>query len=139
LHQLSLIFITILWGLGFVVTKGALDQVGPITFSSWRFVAATLLIIPYWCYRGVDAQFFRALKGGMVMGLLLTAGYISQTIGLKYTSNGKAAFITGLYVVLIPFLAWLLLKKKPQLLPVIGTIIAALGLGFLSFDKNWQV
>jgi drug/metabolite transporter (DMT)-like permease len=72
------------------------------------------------------------LKYGAVAGVVLAFAYITQTIGLELTTASISGFLTGLYVVLTPLLAWLVLKQKISLKIAIGAVLAAIGLGVLS-------
>lgn len=139
LYEGLLILVTVVWGLGFVLTKNALDAVGPITFMSWRFTVAAVLISLFCLRRRFILESKRSLAAGILVGSLLATGYIFQTIGLRLTTNGKTAFITGLQVVFIPLFATFTFTKKPRLQTVICTIIAAIGLGFLTLGQNWQI
>jgi drug/metabolite transporter (DMT)-like permease len=130
-----LALVALIWGSTFVVVKNALDAVGPFTFVAWRFwLAASLLVILFrHRLRGLGRG--ELLAGGLI-GLWLALGYILQTIGLQYTTTGKAGFITGLNVVMVPVFATLLLRRPPGRAPLIGILSAAVGLGFLSLDTN---
>jgi drug/metabolite transporter (DMT)-like permease len=135
----GLIGVALVWGVGFVYTKDAIaPSGGPITFIAWRFWLASLVLILFF-----PKQTFRvswgAIGAGSLIGLLMGVGYCFQTIGLKFTTNGNTAFITGLHVVLIPvFSAWLL-RRPPKLFSAIGVGIAAVGLGFLSLGSDFQL
>jgi drug/metabolite transporter (DMT)-like permease len=72
------------------------------------------------------------LKKGFILGLLLGGGYITQTIGLEMTTAAITGFVTGLYVVLTPLLAWLLLRETVERKVLIGVALATVGLGLIS-------
>lgn len=96
-----LVVVTFIWGTTFVVVKGALNDASPLPFLTVRFTLAGLLLFAVLGRRGVDR---RALLPGLVLGVLLFAGYLFQTWGLTYTTPSKSAFITGFGVILVPFI-----------------------------------
>ena len=76
---------------------------------------------------------------GAVLGVCLFAVGVSQVLGLKYTSPAKTAFITGLYVAIVPFLVWVIARRSPGLTQVAGAAVAVAGLGVLSLRGNFTL
>ena len=72
----------------------------------------------------------------MVLGALLATTYISQTIGLKYTSSGHSAFITGAGVVIIPILLFVFYKRKLKFEEIIILFVVFIGLYLLAYDSQ---
>lgn len=109
--HILLLAVVFVWGSTFVVVKGALADISPLLFNLLRMSLATLsLALLYWKHIGrIDRK---ALACGAITGLWLAVGYQFQTAGLRLTTPSKAAFITGLVVVLVP-----LLLVIPQLRP----------------------
>ncbi len=133
--DLALVGVTMVWGSTFVVVKQSLASVGPLVFVAARFwTAAVALLVIYLVRRQpVDARVWR--DGGLT-GLFLTAGFITQTIGLQTTEAGKAAFITGLSVVLVPLIAAVFLGARPSRPALLGVGMAAIGLGLLTLNRQ---
>jgi drug/metabolite transporter (DMT)-like permease len=128
---LALLAVGASWGGGFVMMKEALHQVGVFDFLALRFTLATLAMI------AVRPKTLRGLRGrdwvtGLVIGSLLGAGYIAQTIGLKLTTAAITGFLTGLYVVFTPLLARMIYRQKITLKVGIGAALATVGLGLIS-------
>ncbi|MEY4424849.1 MAG: hypothetical protein RJB56_476 [Actinomycetota bacterium] len=128
---IALILVAVSWGAAFVLMKDAINAQPFYDFLATRFSIATLIMI------AVRPQVLRALnaemlKKGFVLGLLLGGGYITQTIGLEMTTAAITGFVTGLYVVLTPLLAWLLLRETVERKVLIGVALATLGLGLIS-------
>lgn len=102
-----------IWGFAFVAQRVGMEHVGPFTFNGIRFALGSLSLLPLEIARRRRAASsgrdrFRgpgAWTGGLVAGLVLFAGASFQQVGIVYTTAGKAGFITGLYVVLVPLLA----------------------------------
>lgn len=79
------------------------------------------------------------LVAGILMGLALFLGFALQTVGLKYTTASKNAFITSLNVVIVPFIAFVILRKKIALNSILGAFLSILGLALLSLDANLKI
>jgi drug/metabolite transporter (DMT)-like permease len=137
--DLLLLLVTAFWGATFPIVKNATDlNLGGVPtywFLAARFtLAAALLIVFFW--RKLAAAPLRTWAAGALVGLFLFSGYALQTFGLAYTSSAKAGFITGLCVVLVPVLAVLWLKRKPQPQVWIGVATATAGLALLSLNAD---
>ncbi|MGG1674732.1 DMT family transporter [Neobacillus sp. NRS-1170] len=133
--DLSLLLVTLIWGTTFVLVQNAIDFIAPFAFNGIRFfIAAILLIICLLIFERKQLQFlnFKLIKSGVFIGFWLFLGYVTQTIGLLYTTTSKAGFITGLSVVLVPLFSMFLLKQMPSRNAVLGVITATLGLFMLT-------
>ena len=130
-----LLIITVIWGSTFVLTKFILENASPFVYVTIRFFTASLL---------VTAIFFRRLRTiskddfvkGSVLGVLLFAGFALQTIGLKFTTASKSAFITGLMVVFTPIVQLIIERKVPRIGNCIGVVFVAIGLFLLTSPKG---
>jgi drug/metabolite transporter (DMT)-like permease len=135
--DLALTCITLIWGATFVVVKEALDYSSVLLFLALRFsLAAVALALVF--RRRYPALFQRraAWRGGIAAGLCLFAGYFLQTLGLRYTTASKSAFITGLAVVLVPSLGTIVYRKGPRWQEVLGVLVATAGLGLLTLQGH---
>ena len=107
----SLLMLTaVIWGGAFVAQRVGMDHVGPLTFNGVRFALGALTLLPF-ALKGArkagddllpQLSSSQAILGGGLAGLVLFAGATLQQVGLVYTTAGKAGFITGLYVVIVP-------------------------------------
>lgn len=114
--NLLLLLVGLTWGLGFVAQATAMEHIGPFLFVALRFCIAAAVVVPFawfeWRRRGDDApQFTEALRGGCIMGALFFSGMIFQQVGLLTTSVTNAGMLTGLYVVLVPLIAFAVLRE----------------------------
>jgi drug/metabolite transporter (DMT)-like permease len=136
--ELALIGVTVVWGLTFSLVKKTLDGLSPFTFMAYRFWLAFLVMLALAspALRGFNR---RVLAAGSILGVFLYGAYSFQTFGLRYTSAGNAGFITGLFVVFVPILSTLILKKRPGLLSLVSVGVAVVGLGFLSLQPGLRV
>lgn len=91
-----------------------------------------MLVFVILFYKKIREIKFAEYKYGLILGVFLSMGFLSQTAGLKYTSASNSAFITGANIVLIPFTQLLLIRKKPKAENIAGILIVLIGLFFLS-------
>jgi drug/metabolite transporter (DMT)-like permease len=134
--ELLLLFTALIWGVGFPVTKIAVNT-GFQTFTilSGRFViASVLLALGYRKHlKFID---IKHMKYGLIAGLVLFAGFVFQTYGIMFTVPSKNAFITQMMVILVPFLSWMVYKKRPDKFAFIGAFIALMGGLILTYDSS---
>ncbi len=134
LSDLTLIFVAFLWGGGFVAVKDTLGSVGPMSLNFFRYLIA-IVAMKIILFPKLGRIEKKDLKGGLVVGVLLFLGYASQTIGLQYTTASKQGFITATYVVMVPFLYWMIHRKRPLMREFMGSFVAILGVGLISLDQ----
>lgn len=134
-----------IWGFAFVAQRMGMDHVGPLLFNGVRFAIGGLFLLGLTFLRGpwyppeADATWRRSLwLGGGVAGIILFAAATLQQVGIVYTTAGKAGFITGLYVVIVPLLG-LFLKQAVNRNTWLGVILAAVGMYFLSVNENFTL
>lgn len=128
---LALLGVTAVWGSTFVVVKNAVRQMPVTDFLTWRFLLAAvamLLLRP----RALVGLGRSGRRVGSVLGLALGAGYLLQTLGLEHTSAAVSGFVTGMFVVLTPLGAALLLRTPPGRTAWGAVALATVGLGLLS-------
>lgn len=126
----TLIAITVIWGTTFAIVKEALDVLPVPLLLALRFTLAALAL----AWVRLDR---RAWRPAVILGLLAFAGFATQTIGLNLTTASKAAFITGLNVILTPIVGSLWFKSRIPAKAYLAALIALTGLGLLtltSFD-----
>lgn len=126
---------TLIWGATFTIVKSALLDISPLLFLAFRFSLATAALAALWFFGWRKRQIEpRALTGGVLTGLLLFAGFLLQTLGLQLTTPPKSAFITGTTSVLVPLLAALVYRSRPQASEVFGVLVATAGLALLTVE-----
>ncbi|KMM84374.1 Threonine/homoserine efflux transporter RhtA [Pseudomonas taetrolens] len=126
-----LVLITMVWGITFLLVQHALTASGPMFFVGLRFAAAAC-IVALFSMRSLRGITLLELKAGMFIGVSIMLGYGLQTIGLQTIPSSQSAFITALYVPFVPLLQWLVLGRRPGLMPSLGIILAFTGLMLLS-------
>ena len=130
---LALLDVAIAWGAAFVLMKDAIAAQPFNDFLATRFTLAVLVMIAFRpsVLKSLDSKL---LKHGVLLGTLLSGGYITQTIGLELTTAAITGFITGLYVVLTPLLGWMMFGNKINKQLVIGIVLALGALGLLTLN-----
>lgn len=126
-----LVLITMVWGGTFLLVQHAMTVSGPMFFVGLRFAAAAS-IVALFSWRSLRDLTLFELKAGVFIGMAIMLGYGLQTVGLQTILSSQSAFITALYVPFVPLLQWLVLGRRPGLMPSIGIMLAFAGLMLLS-------
>ena len=134
----GLLLVALIWGVAFVVVKSSLDYIPPVWMLAFRFSLATFLMCVLFRKRIITAvrEDRKIIKHGFVLGAFLFLAYATQTIGCVYTTAGKNAFITAIYVVLVPFYHWIRTRKRPNRLCFLAAFIAIAAIGLISLDGD---
>jgi drug/metabolite transporter (DMT)-like permease len=130
--DLGLVTSTLIWGSSFVIIRDTVRGLDPYALVAYRFwLAAAAMGLILLATRRLG--FTRSeLRGGLGLGLLLGAGFLTQTLGLTATGAANSAFITGLLVVFTPILAAALGRSAPPLAGWVAVALATSGLALLS-------
>lgn len=126
-QELVLIFITMVWGGTFLVVHRAMAHSGPFFFVGLRFATASLLLA-FFFRRYLKQVTWLEIKAGALIGMSIAGGYGLQTWGMQTISSSQSAFITALYVPVVPLLQWLFLRRPPGLMAWLGILLAFTGL-----------
>ncbi|MCU1779193.1 DMT family transporter [Pseudomonas sp. 14P_5.3_Bac1] len=126
-----LVVITMIWGGTFLLVQHAMTVSGPMFFVGLRFAAAAI-VVGFFSLRTLRGLTLFELKAGAFIGTSIMFGYGMQTIGLQTIPSSQSAFITALYVPFVPLLQWLVLGRRPGLMPAIGIMLAFTGLMLLT-------
>ena len=134
-----------IWGFAFVAQRVGMDFVGPFTFNGVRFALGSLSLLPLLFFSRRQRSKIDSIRphpstkqvlwGGCLAGIALYLGASLQQVGIVYTTAGKAGFITGLYVVIVPILG-LLWRQRPGTGTWVGAFLAVVGLYLLSVTET---
>ena len=124
---LLLIIGTFFWGATFVLVKDSILSIDLYSFLFWRFLISSLFIVPVFIKKIANIK-SKEIIFGVLLGFILALGYIFQTIGLRFSTPSKTAFITGLSVVIVPVLSSVKMKKVPNPLTIVAVIISGIGI-----------
>ncbi|RKD28576.1 DMT family transporter [Lacrimispora algidixylanolytica] len=138
LSVVGLIITTIIWGSAFVVMKNSVDIISPTYLLAIRFTIASIALVAVF-FRRIKMVTQREILSGSLLGIFLFVSYLLQTYGLKYTTASKNAFITTLYVILVPFLHWFFNRKRPTANNIGAAVIAVFGLGLISLEGDLSI
>jgi drug/metabolite transporter (DMT)-like permease len=126
----ALLLVTIVWGSSFIVVKNVVRDSPPLAFLFFRFLVATAVCGALALRRPRSPGL---LRDGAIIGLLLAGGMTCQVIGQLETTASKAAFLTGLSVVMTPFAAFARTRRLPSLENAAGITLAGFGFLLLTF------
>jgi drug/metabolite transporter (DMT)-like permease len=133
--DISLVFVALFWGIGFVAMKDALDTFPTFWLLTLRFGSAALLMGILF-RRRLAAITKEDIRAGAIIGVFLFLGFATQTLGLNYTTPGKQAFLTATYVVIVPFISWGLRRIFPGALSFFASFICLVGMGMLTLQEG---
>ncbi len=133
--QSLLLLSTVIWGSSFVVLKNAIDSLPPIYVIAIRFLVSGLIVSVVFIKRIVKLP-KGTLGRGVLLGVMLGLAYVTQTVGLKYISPGRNAFLTAIYCLLCPFFAWAIMKQKPKNYHVISVVISMAGIALITLSGD---
>jgi drug/metabolite transporter (DMT)-like permease len=137
LASMALVAVCAVWGSTFLIVQNAVSRMPVMDFLAVRFTVAVAVMFALrpTCLRGMTPQ---GLRRGVGLGVVLGAGYITQTYGLRFASATVSGFITGMFVVLTPVISWLILGKKVNRNTILAVVLATVGLALLSLH-GWSV
>jgi len=144
-----LLLTSAIWGFAFVAQLKGMEFIGPYLYNGIRFAIGSLSLLPLiFILKRVKQKNHQTVKtpppkqkllgAGVVAGTFLFAGASLQQVGLQFTTAGKAGFITGLYVVLVPIIG-IALKHKTGKATWVGAVLAAFGLYFISVTGGFSI
>lgn len=150
--SLMLLLTALIWGFGFVAQRAGLEAMGVHTFTAPRFILAAFVLGIFLFLRdkknnvkfailgnGTEKEKKNLLIAGIACGLIQTVANFFQMSGLKYTTIGKAGFITVLYIFIVPIAGLLLFKKRVTLAVWISVLIALAGSYLLFIQEGFSI
>jgi len=136
--ELTLLFIAAVWGTTFALLRDSMRVLHPFDVMALRFTIATLILVAlYW--RRIAAMRRLWLWDGIRTGFFLTAGYLTQVIGLQTTASARSAFITSTALVFVPFVAYAIQRTRTGLGDAVGVAIAFIGLLVFYAEANFSL
>ncbi len=135
--ELILFITSFIWGGTFVAVKLGLNDISPVFYVAIRFLIAFIIFIPLFFTRTFPLS-VTVIKKGIIIGGFLLLGFITQVIGLNITTASKSGFFTGMLVVFTPMLQIFIERKLPRIGNIVGVILVAGGLFFLTSPEGSQ-
>jgi len=142
--DLTLLLVSIIWGSAFVAQRVAAQMGSVYLFNGARYLLAAIVVLPFAIKVGRDSTPSYVLpreqyQWMFVAGFVLFVGSAMQQLGVVYTTAGNAGFITGLYVVLVPVVLFIVWREKVHWISVIAVVLAGVGAFFLSTGGRLEI
>ena len=133
--SIILAVVALVWGTTYAVIKDTLSVVQPFSLMMFRFgFSALILSLMYLkkfkTIKGVD------LKRGIIIGIFMFLAFYFLIVSIRFTTASKFSFIVGAYVLMVPFLSWVINKTKLDRYAIVGAILATIGLAFLTMERG---
>lgn len=135
-YRLLLIVATVIWGGNFVVSKTAVDAIGATWAIGIRFTAAGILMLLVLAPHMKKHLNKKLVKAGCIIGIFSFLGYWTQYLGLEGTTPAKNAFLSTCYCITVPFIWWVVVKRRPTKQNLIAAAICVTGMGFITLQGD---
>ncbi len=138
LAKIAMLAATIIWGSSFLVVKNTVDVFPPNLLIASRFTLGCLIlsIVFHKRLKKIDKGY---LVSGLIIGVFLYLAFAFQTTGIQTTNPGKNAFLTAIYCVVVPFLFWIVARRKPDIFNVLAAVVCIVGIGLVSLTSNFTI
>ncbi|MAC84502.1 MAG: EamA family transporter [Arcobacter sp.] len=131
--DLLLLTVAIAWGVTFLMVQEAIESTPVYSFLFFRFGLATILMF-FIAFKYLKQITKKTVLYGILLGTFLFSAFATQTFGLAYTKSSIVAFITGLNVICVPFLAFFIFKENVRRNVFIASLVAVFGLYLLTMS-----
>ena len=128
----------LIWGTSFFIMKNALDALPVYFLLAIRFTAGAVLLALFFWKKWKNFTPDYLWRGAIIGGCLFLA-YTIQTFGLSMTTPSKNAFLTAVYCVIVPFLTWAVVKKKPDRWNILAAVLCVSGVGLVSLTEELTI
>lgn len=125
-----LILVALLFGFSYIFQNNAANYIGPFTFGTFRYLTGAICLAPALFVKS-EMPLIKYIKASLVLAFIFLVASGSQQIASRYTASGKIGFITSMYIVLVPFVEFILFKKKLSKPILISLLLAFVGLCLL--------
>ena len=136
--KFALLVCALIWGGSFVVIKDAINYIPTAWLMTLRFTLSVIVVGIIFRKRLKENLDIRHLTFGALLGILNGFGFLFQNGALAYTTAGKTAFIASIYCAMIPFVNWLIAKKKPHISSIIAACMCVAGIGLISLGTDFS-
>ena len=136
LSTLLLLMVAFIWGTAFVAQTTGMKSMGPVTFTGFRLLLGGLVLLPFtYFYFNNKSLNFEQIRILLLMSFALLIGALFQQIALIYTNVANVAFLTALYVPIVPFIYFVILKKPVSKYIIFASVLCITGVWFLSKNE----
>lgn len=137
--EIILFATALIWGLAFIFQSEATNYIGPFTFNAMRFLLGAISILPLWHFNRSNLNKNKCIKVGILLGVCIGIGANLQQYSIAFTSAAKTGFVTSLYMILVPFLAFIMYRRKISKFTFLAIIVAFFGLYLLCDIQNFTI
>lgn len=138
-YRLLLAGAAAIWGLGFIIGKGAIAEVGATWFTGIRFLGSALILFVFLFRHIVRHLNWETVRAGCIIGVFSFLGFWTQFIGLGLTTPSKNAFLSACYCLTVPFIWWLVAKRRPTKRVLVAALVCAVGIGLVSLTETLSI
>ena len=138
LSYVALLVTSLIFGSSFFILKDALDTLPTFFVLAFRFSIGAVVLGAVF-FKSLLRMRWKSLLHGVVLGGVLVAAYVLQTLGLLYTTPGKNAFLTATYVILVPFMMWLFYRNRPRWKNLLAALLCLTGIGLISLSGDLSI
>ena len=135
-YKAAIVLATVIWGYSFVAMKDVVSVIPPAWLLGIRFLFAGIVLTAILWKRVRKAFSVKMLAAGAVLGLADFLAFWTQTIGLEHTTPGINAFLTATYCVIVPFLWWVVARRRPTMFNIGAAVIALVGIWLVSVQSG---
>lgn len=134
--EIAMLACAMIWGGSFVIIKGSLDVAPACWLMGVRFLLASVVLGAFAWRKLRDNLDGSHIVAGALLGVLYGAGYAVQNVGLTYTTPGRNAFLTTIYCVLVPFINWIVTRRRPGAVNLVAAGLCVVGVALLSLGDD---
>lgn len=138
LSTVALAFVAIFWGTSYAIVKDSLSDIKPFQLMTLRFGVSTIILSLIFCKKLKNIR-KKDLYSGSIIGMFLFFSFFTLVVGILYTTASKQSFLVGSYIIVVPFLAWIVNKRIPNKYELIGGFMAIIGIGLLTLDGSLSI
>lgn len=138
-YRLLLTFATLVWGFGFGLAKYAIAQVGATWVIAIRFLFSGILLLLLLFPHLKKTLNKDILKTGCILGAVSFLGFWTQFLGLGLTTASKNAFLSACYCITVPFIWWVIARKRPTVKSIGFALLCMAGVGLVSLDGSLSI
>jgi drug/metabolite transporter (DMT)-like permease len=128
----ALVAVCAVWGATFTLVKDALEDASSLVFLALRFGVASVALWMAFRWQGTLRFRKEQWRAGILLGAALFGGYLFQTVGLRFTTPARSAFLTGLFIIFVPAMLAAQRRRLPDWQETLGILAALVGLWFLA-------
>ena len=135
-YKVLIVAATAVWGVSFVFMKDVVAAIEPAWLLGIRFTCAGLILLAVLHQRVTSGFNLKMLGAGMLLGVFDFLAFLTQTVGLQHTTPGINAFLTATYCVLVPFVGWAVLRRRPGVFNLVAAVLAVAGIWLVSVSSS---